>query len=384
MEKKEFFKVLKKYLDGTASPEEEEFVKTYYNLFELREDAIKPEADAERDRLKYVIKAGLHDNIRFAERNKRIRQLYKKIGLAASILLVSSFIYYFNFSESEKDNTPHLSENKYDIKPGGNKAVLTLSNGETITLDDAKNGLLAKQGNIEINKTADGELTYHPGKVSGESLQYNTVSTPRGGQYQLVLPDGTKVWLNAASSITFPTSFPGASREVEIKGEVYLEVAKNKLKPFRVKSAGQVVEVLGTHFNVNAYTDEESTKTTLLEGSVKVSLSHSGDSDKRSVLLSPGYQAQFKLGRIAINEVDTEAAVAWKDGYFNFNREDIQSVMRQVSRWYDVEVVYQGNVPADEFVGRIPRSSNVSGILRILKLSKVDCRLQGKKIIINN
>lgn len=244
-----------------------------------------------------------------------------------------------------------------------------------------KNGQLAIQGNTEITKTADGDITYRQtADQSGvlSTLAYNTVSTPTGGQYHLLLADGTNVWLNAASSIRYPTAFTRAERKVEITGEAYFEVAHNVAKPFRVQSSRQVVEVLGTHFNVNSYADENETKTTLLEGSVKVT----GSSGFK--LIKPGQAAVLKGNHLAVAEADVEEAVAWKNGYFKFN-DNLEVIMDKVARWYDVSIVYQSKPDPDyTFVGEISRGRNLSEILKIMEYTgKVHFEIEGRRIIVS-
>jgi len=273
---------------------------------------------------------------------------------------------------------------KHDAAPGGNKATLTLANGAAIVLDSAANGLLAQQGNARVQKLNDGQLAYNALHDPSASLRtteilYNTLATPRGGQYQLVLPDGSKVWLNAASSISYPTAFTGRERSVEIKGEAYFEVAKNTTMPFVVKVNDMQVQVLGTHFNINAYNDEEAIKTTLLEGAVKIT------KDAATALLKPGEQAILARSSNEIrvhSQADPESVVAWKNGYFSFNQTDLATIMRQMARWYDVDIVYSGKVPDRRFGGEIPRNTNAAQVLKMLEESKVHFRIEGKKVIV--
>jgi len=266
---------------------------------------------------------------------------------------------------------------KTNITPGGNKAILTLQDGSTIILDDAQEGTLAQQGNANIVKTANGQLVYNKTDAQPEKVLFNTMTTPRGGQYKLTLPDGTDVWLNSASSITYPTAFVGNERNVSITGEAYFEVAKDKTKPFHVKAGSQTIEVLGTHFNVMAYADEDAIKTTLLEGSVKVT------GDKGSGILKPGEQSVInKAGDLKVTAASVDEAMAWKNGYFKFNRVGIKYIMRQLSRWYDVDVMYDGRVKEDEFVGTIGRGENIVQALHLLELANVHFKIQDKKIIV--
>ncbi|MHA4807898.1 FecR family protein [Flavitalea flava] len=281
------------------------------------------------------------------------------------------------------------------IRPGSNKATLILANGSAILLDSADNGTLAQQGNIRIIKMINGQLAYQtdnggPQTIKGgpQTTSYNIVNTPVGGQYQLQLSDGTKVWLNASSSLRFPAAFTGSDRQVVLSGEAYFEVAKDPAKPFRVSIAhnpssllpgdGGEVEVLGTQFNVNAYADEPFVRTTLREGAVRVS------KGKEQTILRPGEQSQFsKEGLIkTIPDADVPQAIAWKDGMFSFNKADLPSVMRQIARWYNVEITYEGQVPAMQFGGKISRNSNVQEVLEILALSKVHFKIEGRKIVV--
>ena len=311
---------------------------------------------------------------------KRLK--YYWVGVAASILMVCSIGLYLYKIQPQSQNS--ISKNKpypADVSPGGNKAKLTLANGSVITLDEADNGQLARQKNSVVNKAKDGEVVYQVNNQQAVAgvMEFNTITTPRGGQYAVVLPDGSKVWLNAASSLKFPVAFTGAERNVELTGEAYFEVAKNKQKPFKLTVNGATVEVLGTHFNVMAYHDESKMRTTLLEGAVKIS------KKDKSGLLKPGQQADIdKQNNIRIAEADTEQAMAWKNGYFKFGRDNIQTIMRQLSRWYDIDVVYEGGIPADEFVGKIRRSANVSEVLRVLELNNIHFKITGKKIIVIN
>jgi ferric-dicitrate binding protein FerR (iron transport regulator) len=278
--------------------------------------------------------------------------------------------------------------NKPDAAPGGNKAVLTLADGHTIVLDSAVKGDLTSQGNTKVIKLDSGLLAYRSGgTVTGKAAPagapvYNILTTPRGGQYQIVLPDGSKVWLNAASSLKFPTSFTGTDRTVTLNGEAYFEVSRRTDQPFFVRLKNDVaVEVLGTRFNINDYNDEPAVRATLLEGSIRV------QRDGHSNVLRPGQQAV--LGRtdaaITINkDADLDEAVAWKNGMFVFNSVPLEAIMRQMERWYDVEVSYRGNVKGISFNGQISRYSNVSKMLDMLATTgEVHFIMENKKIIVN-
>ena len=312
---------------------------------------------------------------------KNISRLTYTFSTAAILLVIIGSVYIFSLNNKTKPVINTITRTlKQDVLPGGNKAFLTLSNGTNILLDSATNGLLAQQGNMNVIKLSSGQLVYKTDADNNAApeVSYNTMRTPRGGQYQLTLPDSTQVWLNSASSIHFPTSFSGIDRKVEITGEVYFEVAKNAAKPFTVNVNGMDVKVIGTHFNINAYNDDDVIKTTLLEGSVLVT------KGKATLLLQPGNQAQLNnYGEIKLQKnADIEEAIAWKKGYFFFKNSSLQNVMRQLSRWYDVEVDYEGVIPERNFGGELSRSLNISQILQVLDKSKVHFKIEGKKIIV--
>lgn len=272
------------------------------------------------------------------------------------------------------------------IKPGKQTATLTLANGKKIVLAAVANGELARQAGAIIRKNADGRLVYDLQKAIGATTPgigsrelRNILTTTRGEEYQIILPDGSKVWLNSASSLHFPAEFKGRERNIELTGEAYFEIAKDTERPFIVTIGQLKVQVLGTHFNVMSYPDEQEVRTTLLEGSVEVT---SGNS--RSIL-RPGEQARVdQSNQIKIHEVDTEQAVAWKDGYFKFNQQDIRFIMRQLARWYDIDVVYEGRVPADLFVGKIRRTEHIKEVLKIFELSEIKYQIKGRKIVIKS
>ena len=266
--------------------------------------------------------------------------------------------------------------------------MLTLADGTQVTLNEQANGEIAKQAGASITKTADGQLIYTAKANPSGKATNNTISTPRGGQYQVDLPDGTRVWLNAMSSLTFPTTFKGNRRLVRLKGEGYFEVAKLEKMPFMVVADKQTVLVYGTHFNVNSYADEGSTKTTLLEGSVDVSSVDQQQAPKaifRIARLKPGQQAEFSNGSLKVQPADVEEAVAWKNGKFKFSNENIESLMRKVARWYDVDVEYKGKISKEGFGGQVSRSRNVSEILEVLQLTRlVHFEIEGRRIIVSS
>jgi len=305
---------------------------------------------------------------------------------AAALLLLATTSYFITKYLSRKDNPKIAVKVKQDIAPGVNKATLTLGNGSKIILSDVKQGSIAHQQNVTI-KLQNGRLVYAIGGIDARVEQpdfikpseINTLTTPRGGQFQADLPDGTKVWLNAASSITYPVLFSGKERLVELTGEAYFEVAKNASRPFIVKTETQTVQVLGTHFNINSYADEQSVKTTLLEGSIKIT----GHAGKNTVQLNPSQQSVNTEGKISvIDDADVDEAVAWKNGKFLFKNADLQTVMRQLARWYDVDVEFQGAVAPKHYHGRISRNVPVSQVFEILKTSGVNFIINGRTIIV--
>ena len=268
-----------------------------------------------------------------------------------------------------------------DKAPGGNKAILTLSGGRQLILDSTAQDTVLTEG-ADIIASAKGRLAYNSGSaVTDAEVIYNTLTTPRGGQYQLTLPDGTKVWLNAASSIRYPTTFTGKDRTVTVTGETYFEVAKRANQPFMVKSGNMAVAVLGTSFNINAYADESTTKTSLLDGHVKVGTGN------KMVMLTPGQQAEMGAGDdIQVAQMSNPAAaIAWKNGYFAFEKTDMKTVMRQLSRWYNIEVSYEGGkAPADYFWGDLKRNAMLSDILAVLAKSGISFTIEGNKVLVLN
>ena len=323
------------------------------------------------------------------ERETRIleRSWLARYAAAAVVILVGTGLFYLWTSYgTEKLVKGRISPQTNDVAPGGDKAILTLADGSQIALDDVRSGPIAHQVGSTIRKADDGQLIYALGEMehkAGATRKeiMNTITTPRAGQYKVVLPDGTRAWLNSLSSIRFPTVFLDAVRQVEITGEVYFEVAKNSRQPFRVKVNNQMeVEVLGTHFNINAYSDEASINTTLLEGAVKI------NANRSEQVLTPGQQAQVRMGERGIQVVrkaDLEHIMAWKNGAFSFEDADLRSVMRQLARWYDVEVSYEGRIPAGEFNGKISKNLTLGQVLKVLTVTRVKYRIEnGSKIII--
>ena len=305
---------------------------------------------------------------------------YRKWLWTAAAALVGAMAtgIYFLQPEGEKTGKQAVVVPHHHVKPGTDKAVLTLADGTQVTLDSSGNGALAMQGNIQVIQHSNGEISYTGNGAPGKEMQYNNLTIPRGGQFRLTLSDGTKVWLNAASGIRYPAAFTGRDRVVELTGEAYFEVAQMPSKPFKVILNNMEVQVLGTSFNIMAYGDEAVTKTTLLDGAVKI---RAGGQEMK---LLPGQQAQLQQsGEITVNEnVDVDEIVAWKNGYFQFNHEKTAGVMRQIARWYDVDISYRGNIPDREFGGKLARSSSIDEVIRVLELSKIHVKIENKKIIV--
>jgi ferric-dicitrate binding protein FerR (iron transport regulator) len=315
------------------------------------------------------------------EPKQKLQWKYFAAACVLIFILVGGYFWYN--SNTKKDitkTTTTNNNNNNDVQPGTEKAVLTLADGTKITLDNTANGAIAQQGNTVVMKE-DGLLAYNVDQAkSQKEILYNTLTTAKGEEYKsLVLADGTKVWLNSVSSIRFPTSFITNERIVEITGELYFEVAKNLSKPFKVRVNGMEVEVLGTHFNVNAYSDEAVIKTTLLKGSVKVV------NGKSLAIITPGQQAQVsKNENVKVeSNVDVEEVTAWKNGRFQFAGAGIEEVMRQISRWYDVEVVYEGKPKEQHFRGGISRNVEASKVFKMLETTEaIKFRIEGKKVIV--
>jgi len=373
MQKFEAEKLLEKYKAGECTPEEKAIIEDYmvYEGITPRDLlSIEPEMIIAKEKVMRIAAI------------PKITSLPVRIAtVAAAIAIITTLVLFYIYPARELPNTY-----ANDINPGGNKAILTLANGNQINLNDAKSGALVSESGFEIVKDKDGQISY---KVSGSASgtnEYNTITTPRGGQFIVTLPDGSKVMLNAGSSMKYPTSFAKSlTRKVELSGEAYFEITKDTKHPFIVATDLQEVEVLGTHFNVSAYNDEASVKTTLLEGSVKVTPSLQGTKQSPgSIILKPNEQSSLTKNNIQIKQVDTDEAVAWKSGEFLFRNEPLESIMRKISRWYDVKVVYEDQALAKElFGGMISRSGKISEVLQVLEITKdVHFKVEGRTVTV--
>ncbi|MGF1923928.1 MAG: FecR family protein [Bacteroidia bacterium] len=403
MDKKRIIHLLNSYKEQTATTEEKkEFAQILHDpscedlfneIFEEDWNGLKRD---EIDAVEFTNYDLILNEIKLIPQ-RATKRLWPRITIAAAcIVLLFSVGLYFYSSSTKSINEQILTKN--DIPPGKNGATLTLSNGKKILIEDALSGNIANEAGVKITKTKDGQLIYEITEANSDAVGYNTLSTSRGEQTQVRLQDGTIVYLNAESSLTYPTSFAKLSqREVKLTGEGYFEVAKLNVVnrsgavriPFFVTTATQEIEVLGTHFNVNAYADENFTRTTLIEGSVNVSLAspHKANLKKglHDVTLKPGQQSITKNFIIETKTVETDDVVAWKNGYFMFNNETLESIMKKVSRWYNVDVVYKDNsIKKKTFFGSVSRFDKASELLKLLqKTEGASFEINGKQIIVN-
>lgn len=381
MTKEEYLYLYERSLRGECSADELAQLQLYEDDFCFADSS--PDDDA----LKEKIYERLHASIAREEKVKRIFPWKAVAAAAAGLLIAASGYIYFNSSVQRPPaiaavKTPATGQQQ-GIQPASNKAVLILADGTEIALNNKEEGQLAAQGNITVNKSGSGQLTYQLSD-SAQTIAaplYNTLAIPRGGQYSLTLPDGSKIWLNAASRLRYPTQFTGKERTVELDGEAYFEIAPNKQQPFIVKVKGMQVEVLGTHFNVMAYTDEATVNTTLLEGKVKLH-----NDRQEEVVLQPGQEgvSGSKKG-FKVVKADIEQVMSWKNGYFIFNDEDLTSIMRKISRWYNVDIEYSSDNKKLSFAGSISRFTNVTEVLNMLALTgTVQFKINGEKIKVIN
>lgn len=343
-----------------------------------REVSSQPELQ-NTDAIRQRLNSKLQDILRQPEAKRSVNPYWRAAAAAIIIAFVAGFA-WLGTHRVEKPADPVVKLEYPEPQPGTNGAILTLADGRNLVLDSMPDGLVASMGNTNITLN-NGKVLYGASRDSkpATSTGMNTLSTPRGRQYKLELQDGTKVWLNAASSITYPTVFDSEERIVKVSGEIYFEVAKNLAAPFKVELADKTqVEVLGTHFNINAYDNESSFNTTLLEGSVRIRTSMHG-----SALMKPGEQAQVNgKGIKLVRDVDLENVMAWKNGLFSFSDANLETVMRQLSRWYDLDVLYEGPTPDVEFNGEIDRSLTLSQVLNGLSATRINYKIKDEKTIV--
>ncbi len=377
-----FNNLINKYLSGNATDEEAVFIEKYYRYFEHKEDTGHALSDREIELIEQRILRKLKKNINEPAGTPIVRIRNRrnvKLIAAASVLVIlcAGFFFIGNHKRLAAPDPVVVQSVQVDRSPDQNKAIITLGDGSRVVLDDSEKGTISQQGNAKIIRLADGRIVYKNNGNNDSSVVINTLATPRGARCQLVLIDGTKVWMNAASSISYPTIFIGDERKVKITGEVYFEVAKNSKQPFHVViDDHSEITVLGTSFNVNAYADRGTVITTLLNGSIRVKR----DSEEKT--LKPGQQAEVAGTFKIVDNISIDFVMAWKNGYFNFNNDGLQIVMKQLARWYDVDVVYEENAPDMKFWGSINRNATLSEVLKILEESGVFFRIDQKKIIV--
>ena len=381
--------LFRKYLSGTSTASEEQEFWSYVEdplrkkeIQEILSGAFEHQAEIESlsDNRRKRILSRILENVN-PVKTRKTYNLWSRVAVAASVLLCLGAILYIYRPGTKKVETGVVFKN--NAGPDSSKAYLTLANGARISLSDTKDGRIAKQSGIAVTKAADGQLVYSIADADNKagSNAYNTVETPKGGQYQINLPDGTKVWLNAVSSLTYPVSFSSLKkRKVTLKGEGYFEVAKDKTRPFIVATDKQEVEVLGTHFNINAY-NTQLIKTTLLEGAVQVS----SLSLEQPAVLKPGQMAVNDNKKISIADMPyAYNEIAWKEGYFVFSNANIKDIMRDLSNWYDMEVQYEGDMSDVYFDGNYLRSRSVLKLLKSLEMinSKIRFKTEGRRITV--
>ncbi|WP_442587429.1 FecR domain-containing protein [Pedobacter sp. AW31-3R] len=374
--------LLNRYRDGKATAEEVAFLNSWAMTY--RETGEEVLSMQERVQDLDEVWGNLNLTVSVDQPTPgRTWRLWLRTAAAILTLIGFSFGTYLLLKQDVSPITELQVKN--DLQPGANKATLTLADGRKIVLGEKNAGQVLAESGISISKTSKGELIYKaiPSTGNPGTVQFNELSTYQGEQYQLILPDQTHVWLNAASSIRYPVVFSGNERRVELKGEAYFEVAHDRRKPFRVKTEKQTVEVLGTHFNVNAYADEPLWKTTLEEGSVRILTPSLERVQEGEIILKPGQQSVLLENKLSVAEANLEEAMAWKNGYFMFEGEHIKSIMRKISRWYNVEIVYEGEIPDDQFGGTVSRFSNVSQVLKKLELTgRVHFKVEGRRITV--
>jgi transmembrane sensor len=379
MENESAEELIRKYLEGTATPEEDALLETWYLAAAQDQPEMPgvPDYEKIRDDILQPLRA---EQLRLPKITSPIR-LWPRIAAAASVLVILAIGCLFVLRKRPTQGMVESQLVENDIMPASSKATLTLVDGRTVPLDSIGRSTLAPQGNAVIS-TLDGQLIYSTNQRSAPEAGsvFNTLSTGSGEHYSLLLPDGTKVWLNAASSITYPVVFNGKERKVKVTGELYFEIVHNSKQPFRVSVKDQLVEDIGTHLNISAYDEEPGISTTLLEGSIMIM------KGKTSVILTPGQQARMgpHESSFQIKQVGTDEAIAWKNGYFYFDRADIKTVMREFARWYNVQVVYTGNISKRTFKGKVYRNINASEALSILSYFGAHVRIRGKTITISS
>lgn len=390
LKKEEFLLLLDKYLAGKASAQETDLLMRYYNSFQETNTPEPENLNESEVRMLRHIQTNINNEPRTIPFFKKH---WSKIAVAASIFIAAGTIILWPKTQvptslAKVETTPTKTNQEHG------KITLTLSDGKKIVIDNLPNGTIAQNGSLTITKQNGILVCNYNGNSDASSNNYNTLSVADGVQYQLVLPDKSRIWLNTASTLKFPSAFAANERKVKLSGEAYFEIAKDRRKPFRVNvepneddTDGALVEVLGTHFNINAYKDEETMQTTLLEGSVRITPISKTSSRRQTKTLVPGQQALITTQKAANKKIDirkanTKEVMAWKAGLFDFNNADIPTIMRKIARWYHVEVVYEGTVPHKIFTGTINRSLELQTVLKILEQSNIHTQQRDRKIIV--
>jgi transmembrane sensor len=373
MNEEEIKELLKRYREGNCTEQEKESVELWFHLTSEQSDW-QWRNPAHKEKLRDNILSGIREITRQPEPEKFRIWSYISVAASVLILLFAGGYYYF----SNQKNPLQKPFHQIAVAPGSKQAMLTLSDGSSVLVNDAARGVVASDGFSLVLKNNEGALEYQSANDHQKHAGRNTLAVPRGGTFQITMPDGTKAWINSASTITYPAGNTDSERLVELTGEAYFEVTKDKKRPFRVISNGTEILVTGTHFNVSAYEDDQQVTTTLAEGAVVVS------NHGQQKTLTPGQQSMSSAsGDITLGKVDLESALAWKEGYFVFEDQDLKSVMKMVSRWYDVEIEYQGTIPDSKFGGTFSKSKSLDGLLNYLKqLSNIQFKQQGNKITI--
>lgn len=381
-------KAIQNYVAGLATPAEDQLVQEWFHAFDFTQATITSDVQDLRQqvaqRMWQKIDQAIDTPAKHTTTGRSI--FYRYRWAAAACIAFLSAGAYFLFLQQQPHQQSIASQPQTTILPGTSKATLTLSDGSTITLDSNTGNTITDPNGIKIINLTKGQLAYNRSNILHHTseISYNLLSTPRGGQYEVVLSDGSHIWLNAASALRYPNAFTGKERSVEISGEAYFEIAPNPHMPFKIKvNGGSEVEVLGTHININAYSDEATVKTTLLQGSIRVT------NAVQSAILQPGEQCTLAANvannqGLQIARVNTDEVIAWKNGVFNLHNIGVAEMMRQLSRWYDIEVTYEGRTPAITFWGEMSRSENLAAILDFMKESGIHFRIDngGKKIIV--
>lgn len=389
MKPEEFIKLYEKYISGLCSPDEEKLLFNNKDAFKLRSeneiDGVFENDNLNDNGIKDRVYQGILQTISKEESTfdiEKSKPLFRRLWWVAAAILLLSVSVGILFSNNMFFSDKQELFTSLPITPGKDKAVLILADGSKIQLDAVKSGVLSTEGKTKIRKAEDGTLVYEASSdIKGTaSLALNTIVIPRGGKYQVKLPDGSWVWLNSESTLVFPATFSGNERLVELKGEAYFEVAKNKEKPFRVETNSMNIEVLGTHFNISAYGISNLAKTTLLEGSVRLR-----DKLNGTVVLKPGEQGVATANGIGVSNVKVQEVIAWKNGYFVFRDNTIQEIMAQLARWYDVDVEYRGKANVNSFGGIYSKNKELPELLKSLELTGlVHFKIEGRRIIVTS